>query len=250
VPELEAFELEVLGLEAFEFGLPETGMLEFLGSSILSGAPPIIAVTLSTIVSLILGLAVASVYRFRSDCSQNMAKTLVLLPAMVQIIIFLASGNIGVGIAVAGAFSLIRFRSMAGNARDIAHLFFAMALGFVTGMGYLFYAFMFLVCVGCASLLLTVFQYGKPQNNLHNLRIKIPESLNFEGVFDDIFAKYTESVEMERVKTTQMGSLYELTFSIKLKKPSEIQAFIDELRIRNGNLSITLNCGSLEKYEL
>jgi len=228
----------------------ELEVIDLLGSSILNGVPPIIAVTLSTIVSLILGLAVAGVYRFKSDCSPNMAKTLVLLPAMVQIIIFLASGNIGVGIAVAGAFSLIRFRSMAGNARDIGHLFFAMALGFVTGMGYLFYALMFLFCVGFASILLTVFQFGQDRSNIHNLRIKIPESLNFEGVFDDIFARYAESVELERVKTTQMGSLYELTFSIKLKEPSDIQEFIDELRVRNGNLSITLNRGKLDKYEL
>lgn len=225
-------------------------LLELLNSSILDGTPPIIAVTLSTIVSLIMGLAVASVYRFKSEYSQNLAKTLVLLPAMVQIIIFLASGNIGVGIAVAGAFSLIRFRSIAGNARDISHLFFAMSLGFVTGIGYLFFAFIFLVCVGCASLLLAIFQYGKPDENIHNLRIKIPESLNFHDVFDDIFAKYTDRVEMEAVKTTQMGSLYELTFSISLKEPSDLQAFIDELRVRNGNLGISFSRGELDKCEL
>lgn len=225
-------------------------MLELFGSSIFDGTQPIIAVTLSTIVSLIMGLAVASAYRFKSAYSQNLAKTLVLLPSMVQMIIFLASGNIGVGIAVAGAFSLIRFRSIAGNARDIAHLFLAMSLGFVTGMGYLFFAFMFLILVGCSSILLTIFQYGKPEENIHNLRIKIPENLNFQGVFDDIFAKYAESAEMETVKTTQMGSLYELTFSVRLKEPSDIQAFIDELRIRNGNLGITFNLGKLDKYEL
>ena len=225
-------------------------MLELLGSSILDGIPSVVAVTLSTVVSLIMGLAVASAYRFKSEYSQNMAKTLVLLPAMVQIIIFLASGNIGVGIAVAGAFSLIRFRSIAGNARDIAHLFFAMSLGFVTGMGYLFFAFTFLVCVGCASILLTIFEYGKPEENIHNLRIKIPENLNFQGVFDDIFEKYAESAEMETVKTSQMGSLYELTFLVRLKEPSDMQAFLDELRIRNGNLPITFNRGKLEKYEL
>jgi len=225
-------------------------LLELLGGSILTGMPAITAVTISTIFSLIMGLAVAGVYRFKSEYSQNLAKTLVLLPAMVQIIIFFASGNIGVGIAVAGAFSLIRFRSIAGNARDIAHLFFAMSLGFVTGMGYLFFAFIFLVCVSSAGLLLTIFQYGKPEENVHNLRIKIPENLNFQGVFDDIFEKYAESAELETVKTTQMGSLYELTFLVRLKEPYDIQAFLDELRIRNGNLPITFNRGKLEKYEL
>ena len=222
-----------------------------LGSSILYETPHIIAVTISTIVSLIMGFVVASVYRFRSDYSQNLARTLVLLPAMVQIIIFFASGNIGVGIAVAGAFSLIRFRSIAGNARDISHLFFAMSLGFVTGMGYLFYAFAFLLCVGFTSLALTAFKYGQPiENNMYNLRIKIPENLNFQGVFDDILANYTDIAEVETIKTTQMGSLYELSFSIKLKETTDIQAFLDELRVRNGNLGIILNRGKLDKYEL
>ena len=225
-------------------------MLDLLGNSILNGTAPIIAVVLSTIVSLMMGFAVASVYRFNSDYSQSLAKTLVLLPAMVQIIIFLASGNIGVGIAVAGAFSLIRFRSIAGNARDIVHLFFAMALGFVTGMGYLFLAFAVLILVGCASLMLTITEYGKPEEMFHNLRIKIPESLNFQGVFDDIFAKYTESAELESVRTSQMGSLYELTYSVRLKAPDEIQPFMDELRTRNGNLGISLNRGKTDKYEL
>jgi len=197
-----------------------------------------------------MGLVVATVYRFRSEYSKNLANTLVLLPAMVQIIIFFASGNIGVGIAVAGAFSLIRFRSIAGNARDISHLFFAMSLGFVTGMGYLFYAVMFLICVGFTSVILTAYQYGTIKETMYTLRIKIPESLNFHGVFDDIFSKYTESVEMETVKTTQMGSLYELTFLVKLKESSEIKEFIDELRVRNGNLGISFHQGKLDKYEL
>jgi len=225
-------------------------LLEILGSSVLDEMHPVLGVMISTIVSLMMGFVVASAYRFRSEYSQNLANTLVLLPAMVQIIIFFASGNIGVGIAVAGAFSLIRFRSIAGNARDISHLFFAMSLGFVTGMGYLFYALIFLICVGCASVLLTTCKYGLIEENIYTLRIKIPESLNFHGVFDDIFEKYTDSIEMETVKTTQMGSLYELTFLVKLKKSTEIKEFIDELRVRNGNLGITFNRGKLDKYEL
>jgi len=222
-------------------------LLELLGSSIFGEIPAIIAVIISMIVSLIMGLVVAGAYRFKSEYSQNLAKTLVLLPAMVQIVIFFASRNIGVGIAVLGAFSLIRSLSTADNARDIAHLFFAMSLGIVTGMGYLFFAFIFLVCVGCAALLLTIFQYGKSEENVHNLRIKVPENLNFQGVFDDIFEKYTESAEMETVKTTQMGSLYELMFLVRLKEPHDIQAFLDELSIRNGNLPITFNCGKRER---
>ena len=225
-------------------------MLEVLSSSVLYELPPIVAVTLSTFVSLILGFVVASAYRFRSEYSHSLSKTLVLLPALVQIIIFFASENIGVGIAVAGAFSLIRFRSIAGNARDIAHLFLAMSLGFVTGLGYLFFAFMFLICIGCTSLILTYFNYGKSEDNTHILRIKIPENLNFQGVFDDIFAKYTDNVELESVKTTQMGSMYELKYLVTLKNVSETQSFLNELRTRNGNLSIVLNRSKTDKYEL
>ena len=225
-------------------------MLEIFESSVLYQFPPIIAVTISTLASLLMGFIVACVYRFKSEYSHSLSKTLVLLPAMVQIIIFFASENIGVGIAVAGAFSLIRFRSIAGNARDIAHLFLAMSLGFVTGLGYLFYAIMFLICIGCASLILTYFNYGNSEDDTHNLRIKIPEDLNYEGVFDDIFAKYTHSVEVESVKTTQMGSLYELKFLIKLKDTSNTQSFLNELRTRNGNLGIILNRSKLDKYEL
>jgi len=225
-------------------------VLEIFESSVLYQFPPIIAVTISTLASLLMGFIVACVYRFKSEYSHSLSKTLVLLPAMVQIIIFFASENIGVGIAVAGAFSLIRFRSIAGNARDIAHLFLAMSLGFVTGLGYLFYAIMFLICIGCASLILTYFNYGNSEDDTHNLRIKIPEDLNYEGVFDDIFAKYTHSVEVESVKTTQMGSLYELKFLIKLKDTSNTQSFLNELRTRNGNLGIILNRSKLDKYEL
>ena len=225
-------------------------MLDILESSVLYAFSPLIAVTISTLASLLMGFIVASAYRFKSEYSHSLSKTLVLLPAMVQIIIFFASENIGVGIAVAGAFSLIRFRSIAGNARDIAHLFLAMSLGFVTGLGYLFYALMFLICIGCTSLILTYFNYGKSEDDMHNLRIKIPEDLNYEGVFDDIFAKYTDRVEVESVKTTQMGSLYELKFLVKLKDASKTQSFLNELRTRNGNLGIILNRSRLDKYEL
>ena len=225
-------------------------MLEILESSVLYEFTPIVAITISTFASLLMGFIVSYTYRFKSDYSHSLSKTLVLLPALVQIIIFFASENIGVGIAVAGAFSLIRFRSIAGNARDIAHLFLAMSLGFVTGLGYLFFALIFLLCIGFTSLVLTYFNYGNSEDDTHNLRIKIPEDLNYEGVFDDIFTKYTDRVEVESVKTTQMGSLYELKFLIKLKDTSKTQSFLNELRTRNGNLGIVLNRSKLDKYEL
>ena len=194
-----------------------------------------------TIASLLFGLVVSWIYRFRHRYSQSLAVTLVLLPALVQIIIMLASGSIGVGIAVAGAFSLIRFRSVPGNARDIGHLFFAMALGFVTGLGYVFYALIFLVIIGCASLLLTILRFGQAEDDTRVLRIKIPENLDYEELFDEVFAQYTKRAELQTVKTAQMGSLYELTYTVHLKSASMPKAFIDDLRVRNGNLSIMLS---------
>lgn len=210
----------------------------------------LINLVISTISSLLLGLAVSWIYRFKNNFSQSLAVTLVLLPAVVHIIIMLVDGNIGVGVAVSGAFSLIRFRSVPGNSRDIGHLFFAMALGFVTGMGFLFYSFVLLLLVGAASLLLTVSGFGKSAQDIRILRIRIPENLDYEGLFDEVFAEYTISTELESVKTTQMGSLFELTYSVHLKSQTLPKAFIDELRIRNGNLNITLSREMRNRDEL
>jgi len=208
------------------------------------------SIIISTIASLLLGLVVSWIYRFRNTYSQSLAMTLVLLPALVQIIIMLASGNIGVGIAVAGAFSLIRFRSVPGNARDIGHLFLSMALGFVTGLGFVFYAFVFLALIGLASLLLTALRFGQSGDDSRVLRIKIPENLDYETLFDEVFEQYTKSAELQTVKTTQMGSLYELTYQVQLKSASMPKAFIDDLRIRNGNLNITLSRNLREREDL
>ena len=149
---------------------------------------------------------------FGNKHSKTLAMTLVVLPAIVQIIIMLVQDNIGAGIAVAGAFTLIRFRSIPGNAKDISYLFFAIALGFVTGMGFIFYGFVLLVLIGGIFLVLTRIQFGQKEMQTRILRITIPENLDYDGLFDDIFETYTQSAELETVKTTNMGSLYELTY--------------------------------------
>jgi len=226
-------------------------MFETLSSSITTGDTPMaLAMAICTFVSLALGLGVAMVYRYRSAYSQGLAIILVLMPALVQIVIMLASGNIGVGIALAGAFSLIRFRSVPGNARDIGHLFLSMGLGFVTGLGYLLFAVMFLIIIGGASLMLTALNFGQGEFNYRILRIKIPENLDYDGLFDEILEKYTLSSELENVRTTQMGSLYELTYTIRLKSSSIPKAFIDELRVRNGNLNIMIGRGQRDMADL
>ena len=213
-------------------------MLETISASISNGMPPLNAFLLSSFCSILFGFAVAAIYMFRNRYSKNMAVTLVLLPVTVQAIITVVSGNIGAGIAVAGAFSLVRFRSVQGNARDIGSLFLAMAVGLVIGQGYIFYAFIFILLFGLTSLLLVHFQFGQGQKNTRFLKIIIPENLDYEGLFDDIFARYTSSFELDQVRTTSMGSLFELSYLVQLKTASMSKEFIDEIRCRNGNLNI------------
>ena len=202
-----------------------------------------------TICAITFGFVVSFVYKFKNEYSKTMALTLVVLPTLVQAIIMLVSGSIGAGIAVAGAFSLVRFRSATGNAKDIGFLFFAMVLGFITGMGYLLFALVFLIIVSCVFLVMAQFS-KKEDENLRKLRITIPESLDFDGVLDDVFANYAIKADLEKVKSTNMGSMYELTFTVVLKNSSNLKSFIDELRTRNGNLNIFISRITFDSYEL
>ena len=186
-----------------------------------------------TLASLILGLLSAVLYMFRNTYTKGFVTALVLLPAIVQMVITLVNGNLGTGVAVMGAFSLVRFRSAPGGAREICAIFLAMALGLATGMGY----------IGIAQVLLTITSFGECSAGEKELKITIPESLDYNGVFDDLFGIYTRSCELVRVRTTNMGSLYELQYHITLRDQAEEKEFIDALRCRNGNLGIT--CGRM-----
>jgi hypothetical protein len=199
------------------------------------------AFLICTAVSLLLGLGVAFLSLYRSRCSQSFALTVAMLPAMVQVIIMLVNGNIGAGVAVAGAFSLVRFRSAPGSAREIALVFLAMALGLATGMGYVALAGLFFLIMALFGLVLTALRFGERSASERELRITIGENLDYDGLFDDLFEKYTYSTELERVKTTNMGTLYELRYRIVLRDLRDTKAFMDELRCRNGNLTIA--CG-------
>ncbi|MDK9711323.1 DUF4956 domain-containing protein [Acidaminobacter sp.] len=207
---------------------------------------------IATLASLLLGLGVAGVYMFRNTYSKSFAVSLVLLPAMIQIVIMMVNGNVGAGVAVMGAFSLVRFRSIPGSAREISNIFLAMAIGLTTGMGYVWVALMFLVIIGCASMLLTVFRFGEQplEQREKELKITIPENLDYTGVFDDLFHKYTKKAELILVKTTNMGSLYELKYHIYMREAGTEKAFMDELRCRNGNLSISYGRVSSQNAEL
>ena len=166
----------------------------------------------------------------------------------VAVVIMLVNGNIGTGVAVAGAFALVRFRSVPGTAREIAAIFTAMALGLALGMGFVAIAAIFFLCTAAFTLALTAANFGAPSRYLRRMKITIPESFNYEGLFDDLFSQYTRSYELERVKTTNMGTLFELTYEIEMKGREMPKEFIDQLRARNGNLNIVV--GNLSEKEM
>lgn len=196
---------------------------------------------LCTGASLVLGIACAAVFMIRNTYTKGFVVTLALLPAIVQTVIMLVNGNLGTGVAVMGAFSLVRFRSVPGSAREICSLFLAMALGLATGMGYLGIAALFFVLVSAVQALLVLSKFGETKSAEKELKVTIPENLDYTGIFDDIFAAHTRRAELERVKTSNMGSLYELCYRITLKNRETEKQMIDEIRCRNGNLNIV--CG-------
>ena len=198
-----------------------------------------------TAVSVVIGLAIAFVYMFTcKKHSSSFVTTLALLPAAVQIVIMLVNGNLGAGVAVAGAFSLVRFRSIPGTAREIAMIFIALAAGLATGMGYVAFGLIFTVIMALLSVLYAKIGLGeKAGRGKRALNITIPESLNYTEVFEDLFFKYTDFHELQKVKTTNMGSMFKLSYEIRLKDVSKEKEFIDALRCRNGNLEIS--CGML-----
>lgn len=203
------------------------------------------AFAICTGTSVILGLALALAYMFRNKkYSSGFVVTLALLPVMVQVVIAMVNGNIGVGVAVAGAFSLVRFRSAAGSAREIGAVFACMAIGLATGMGYVGVAAIFTALVIVLLMLYTVLRFGERRGNEKMLKITIPEGLDYNGVFDDLLEKYTSSHSLEKVRTSGMGSLYQLTYRVTLRDEVLEKEFIDLLRCRNGNLDII--CGRLD----
>lgn len=206
--------------------------------SILGSDITLSSFLICTAVSLVLGICTALISMFRSKCSQSFALALAVLPATVQMVIMLVNGNIGAGVAVAGAFSLVRFRSAPGSAREIASIFIAMAIGLATGMGYVAIAAIFFAVLATVTLLLTCLGFGEGNSAERVLKITIPEDLDYDGLFDDIFKTYLKSSSLERVKTSNMGTLYELRYRITLKGDTVPKEFIDELRCRNGNLNI------------
>ena len=191
--------------------------------------------------SLALGFVLALTYCYKNRHTKSFVLSLAILPAVVAVVIAMVNGNVGAGVAVAGAFSLVRFRSAPGSARDIVYIFLAMCLGLVAGMGYITTAAV--VCVVFCVVLIAYqsINFGPMGESADRaLRITVPEDLDFDGVFDDILDKYCNYYELVLVKTTNMGSLYRLNYEIGLRDVSRTRNLIDELRCRNGNLEVQI----------
>lgn len=192
--------------------------------------------------ALLIGVFLAAIYSYKSHYTKSFVITLATLPAIVCVVIMMVNGNIGAGVAVAGAFSLVRFRSVPGTAKEIGTIFLAMGTGLICGMGYIAYAVLFALILGIIMLIYNITAFGnrKKQSYERTLKIVIPEDLDYTDVFTDIFEKYTTDCETALVKTTNMGSLFKIKYNITLKKDVSEKDFIDELRCRNGNLEITV----------
>ena len=198
---------------------------------------------LCLVFSLILGLIMAFAYMYRTRYTKSFVVTLALLPAVVCVVIMLVNGNVGTGVAVAGAFSLVRFRSVPGTAKEICTLFLAMGAGLIAGMGYLGFAVLFTVVMCAVFVLYNRLDFGAKKNSdaYKTFAITIPEDLDYSGIFDDIFAEYTVSHDLARVKSTNMGSMFKLTYNVTLRDVTKEKEMIDKIRCRNGNLEITVS---------
>lgn len=202
--------------------------------------------------SIVLGLILSLCYMYRTRYTKSYVVTLALLPAVVCVVIMLVNGNVGTGVAVAGAFSLVRFRSVPGTAREICALFLAMGTGLITGMGYLGFAVLFTIVMCAVFILYNRMDLGSNKccEIYKTLSVTIPEDLNYTEVFDDIFAEYTLEHSLSRVKTTNMGSMFRLTYNITLKDTYREKEMIDMIRCRNGNLEISVSSQDTTVSEL
>ena len=215
-------------------------MLNNLFSAIYTDTFTIQTYLICTAVSLVLGALIAFTANFRAKQSKSFLLALFLIPAIVQTVIMLVNGSVGTGVAVMGAFSLVRFRSVAGSAKEIVSIFLAMATGLATAMGYIGLAIV-IVLILCIAMIIASFIRLKEKDDLvRELKITVPEDLNYAHSFDDVFEKYTKVYKLQNVKTTNMGSLSKLSYNIELKSEDDIQDFINDLRCRNGNLEISV----------
>ena len=223
----------------------QTGDRQML-NSIFSGTVTVANILIMLAAAAVFGMINSLVFSFRTVQSKSFAVMLALLPIVSAVIIFTVNDNLGVGVAVAGAFTLVRFRSVAGNGREMLAIFASMAIGMLLGMGYIAFAAIVLVAIAVLYFTITALGFGE-RNAARTLRIQVPEDLDFEGMFDDLFDRYTSMHQLEKVRTANMGTLYELTYTVALRDLSQTKQFMDEIRVRNGNLNVSI--GSYGEHE-
>ena len=201
-------------------------------------------IIISLIAALIMGLLLSIVYTFASKKEgtfvRSFSMTLIILPTIISAILTIAAGNIYVSLGLAGTFSIIRYRSLPGDSKEIAYIFFTMVIGVMCGTGYILLGALISLIIYIIMIVLAVTNYGKHKSEDLVLKINIPEDLNFSDVCDDILKKYTDKAELQLIKTKEFGAVYELIYYITAKKDADQRKFIDELRCRNGNLNIQL----------
>lgn len=203
-------------------------------------------------ISLVIGLIIAFSYMYKTRYTKSFVVTLALLPAVVCVVIMMVNGNVGTGVAVAGAFSLVRFRSVPGTAKEIGTLFLAMGAGLISGMGYIGYALLFTILLCLVFMVYSRLDFGSKKNAAvyKTINVTIPEDLDYTNVFEEVFDNYTKSYELTNVKTTNMGSMFRLTYDVVLKDAAKEKELIDKLRCRNGNLEINVSKQSTINMEL
>ncbi len=224
--------------------------LETLLSSVIGDSLDLPGMLSALGAALALGLLISIVYiktHKKELCPAGLTITLIMLPAIIAIIIMLIGNNIARAFSLAGAFSLIRFRSAPGDPKDIAYVFFTLGVGLACGMGYIFYAIIFTAVLCAIMVLLHVTKYAQKNQSSMQLKITIPESLNFQGLFDDVLYRYAQTWHLKRIKNSDFGSIFEVVFDIKLKEDANQKEFMDELRSRNGNLNIVLTLNEFQE---
>ena len=198
-------------------------------------------------VALVLGIIIAFTHMKTSRTTKGFAITLATLPLLVMAVMIMINGNLGTSIAILGAFSLIRFRSIQGDAKELLSVFFVMMVGLALGMGHVLFAVVITAIAVAAILIFSFTHFLEPNSYNRSLKIVIPEDLDYDEVFDDIFKKYTKKAELVKTKTMNMGSLYKLTYNVTLKHGIKEKEFLDEIRVKNCNLKVLLSQPESEK---
>lgn len=217
-------------------------------SSTLSGTEGFGDFLICIIASIILSVLISVIYMTthkKETYSQSYVMSIIMLPSIVTIIILLINDT-SKALGLAGAFSLVRFRSVPGDPKDIAYIFFAMAIGVSCGLGYIGFALLFIILLGAFIMLLNFIRFGAPKTSSMTLKITVPENLNYQGLFDSVLDQYTDAWRLKRVKTIEFGTLFDLVYAIELKNGIDQKKFIDSIRTLNGNLNVTL---ILYKYD-